>query len=83
MGGCGGLADRARGLAFVAGLAILTDRQLVVHPSIMSNRDLPLNLTGAARFMFHDNCDEETTIEKIHALRNTTEEIIYITSICY
>lgn len=83
MGGCGGLADRARGLAFVASLAIMTDRQLVLHPSIMSNRELPLNFTGAARFMFHDNCDEQVTIEKIHTLRNTSEETIYITSICY
>lgn len=83
MGGCGGLADRAMGLAFVAALAILTDRQLVVHPSIMTNMGLPLNFTGAARYWFRSKCDEQTTLDSIHQLLNATEEVIYVTSICY
>lgn len=83
MRGCGGLGDRTRGLAFVVGLAILTDRQFVVHPSIMTNMGLPLNFSGRGSYSFSNQCDERATLNNIESLLNATEDVVYITNNCF
>lgn len=78
---CGGIADRTRGIPYALSLAIITGRQFVVHPSVLTNAPvLPDRSPPRPHYTFVDDyCDRP---ELLKALSEEPLEDAYVTSNC-
>lgn len=78
---CGGIADRTRGIPYVLSLAIMTGRQFVVHPSILTNGAILLDQSvPRPHYAFVDDyCDRP---ELLKELSENSSEDVYVTSNC-
>jgi len=77
---CGGIGDRIRGIPYAIALALISGRQLILHPSLLSNGPFPQNLTSESHYHFIDgNCKDEY----VESLRQSKAETIFITVNCY
>lgn len=78
---CGGIADRTRGIPYALSLAVMTGRQFVVHPSVMTNGAVfPDQSPPRPHYTFVDDyCDQ---LELLEGLSEEISEDIYVTSNC-
>jgi hypothetical protein len=79
-GACGGIGDRIYGIPYAVALALISGRQLILHPSLLSNGPSITNLTSGSHHRF---LDSGCTHENVNSFKEATEETIYITVNCY
>ena len=65
---CSGIADRIRGLPFALALALQTDRQLVIHPSILASVKLPSDCDIAKVYVLYADCRTDANLQDISRL---------------
>jgi len=76
---CGGIGDRIKGIPYAVALAHISDRQLILHPSLLANGPFPKNVTLESH---HHFVDGSCTKENIESLRKSVAETIFITVNC-
>jgi len=77
---CGGIGDRIKGIPYAVALARISDRQLILHPSLLANGPFLKNLTLESHY--YHFIDGSCTKENVENLRETDAETIFITVNC-
>ena len=76
---CGGIADRTRGIAYAVVLALLTNRQLVIHPSLLSNAAVPRMMASNHTLIDDgDGCNPQN----VHAFIEDSNPHVYLSTNC-
>lgn len=78
-GSCGDIGDRIKGIPYAVALAHISGRQLILHPSILSNDPFLENVTSESHYRFMDGA---CTKENVERLMKATAETIFITVNC-
>lgn len=83
---CSGIADRVRGLPFTVALSIATNRQLIVHQSILGNHkfhEVPKGYSRATFFHFGRGvCNSESNVNLMLRLANDTSDTVFVAITC-
>lgn len=77
---CGGIGDRVRGIPFAISLAFMSERQLIIHPSILTNAPVFNGSTNTNHFAFVDGGCEDG--RRAQALMDSSASDLYVTSNC-
>jgi len=76
---CGGIGDRIKGIPYAVALARISDRQLILHPSLLANGPFDKNVTFESH---HHFVDGGCTKENVEILMKSDAETIFITVNC-
>jgi hypothetical protein len=76
---CGGIADRMRALPFLVSLALLSDRQLIIHATILSKAE---SIEGFSSDFHYYLVDGHCTTENARILLDDQSPMLYVTSNC-
>jgi hypothetical protein len=80
-GHCGGIGDRIRGIPYAVALAHICSRQLILHPSLLSNGPFFKNLTSENHYSLLN--EEGCTTGNVESLRKSTAETLFISVNCW